>query len=98
MLSYLSMDTVFYFKNKDNQPARRKLEGVLEFARKADWNIQIIQPNAQNINELLDFWKPIGCIVNSASGWNNFDGSTFGKIPVVFIDRPPGKLQCQVLT
>ena len=87
------MDTVFYFKNKDNQPARRKLEGVLEFAHKANWNIQIIQPNAQSINELLDFWKPIGCIVNSASGWNNFDGSTFGKIPVVFIDRPPGKLR-----
>ena len=87
------MDTVFYFKNTDNQPARRKLEGVLEFARKADWNMQIIQPNAQSINELLDFWKPIGCIVNSASGWNNFDGSTFGKIPVVFIDRPPGKLR-----
>lgn len=87
------MDTVFYFKNTDNQPARRKLEGVLEFARKADWNMQIIQPNAQSINELLDFWKPIGCIVNSASGWNNFDGSAFGKIPVVFIDRPPGKLQ-----
>ena len=93
MISYAHMDTVFYFKNIDNQPARRKLDGMLEFARKANWNIQIIQPNAQNINELLDFWKPVGCIVNSASGWNNFDGSAFGKIPVVFIDRPPRKLR-----
>ena len=87
------MDTVFYFKNTDNQPARRKLEGALQFARKVGWNFQVIQPNAENVDELLDFWKPVGCIVNSASDWNNFDGSTFGKIPVVFIDRPPGKLR-----
>ena len=87
------MDTVFYFKNIDNQPARRKLSGFLEFARQARWNIQTISPDTEKIGELLDFWKPIGCVVNSASGWNNFDGSAFGKIPVVFIDRPPMKLR-----
>jgi len=88
-----TMDTVFYFKNMDNSPARRKLDGVLEFARKAQWNVQIISPNATEIDELLAFWKPVGCIVNSASGWNNFDGSAFGGIPTVFIDRPPRKLR-----
>ena len=87
------MDTVFYFKNIDNQPARRKLSGFLEFAQDKRWNVQTISPNTKNIDELLDFWKPIGCVVNSASGWNNFDGSAFGNIPVVFIDRPPKKLR-----
>ena len=87
------MDTVFYFKNIDNQPARRKLSGFLEFAQKMNWNVQTISPNTQNIDELLDFWKPVGCVVNSASGWNNFDGSAFGPVPVVFIDRPPRKLR-----
>jgi LacI family transcriptional regulator len=87
------MDTVFYFKNMDNQPARRKLSGVLDFARKTQWNIQVISPNTEEIDELLEFWRPIGCIVNSASGWNNFDGSSFGKIPTVFIDRPPRNLR-----
>lgn len=87
------MDTVFYFKNIDNQPARRKLSGFLEFAQKMNWNVQTISPNTQNIDELLDFWKPVGCVVNSASGWNNFDGSAFGSVPVVFIDRPPRKLR-----
>lgn len=86
------MDTVFYFKNIDNQPARRKLNGFLEFARKARWNMQTISPDTEKIDDLLDFWKPIGCVVNSASGWNNFKGSDFGKIPVVFIDRPPKEL------
>ena len=86
------MDTVFYFKNIDNQPARRKLNGVLDFARKSNWNIQIVSPGTRNIAELLEFWKPIGCIVNSASGWNNFNGSKFPKTPVVFIDRPPKRL------
>ena len=87
------MDTVFYFKNIDNEPARRKLNGFLEFAQKMNWNVQTISPNTQNIDELLDFWKPIGCVVNSASGWNNFDGSAFGPVPVVFIDRPPKNLR-----
>lgn len=87
------MGTVFYFKNIDNQPARRKLSGFLAFAQTRGWNIQTISPNTRNIDGLLDFWKPIGCVVNSASGWNNFDGSAFGKVPVVFIDRPPKKLR-----
>ena len=87
------MDTVFYFKNIDNLPARRKLSGFLEFAQKMNWNVQTISPNTQSIDELLDFWKPVGCVVNSASGWNNFDGSAFGSVPVVFIDRPPRKLR-----
>ena len=87
------MDTVIYFKNTDTSPARHKLQGVLDFARKANWNVQVISPNAENISKLLDFWKPVGCIINSASGWNNFDGSHFSKIPVVFIDRPPTKLR-----
>ncbi len=87
------MDTVIYFKNIDNQPARRKLQGVLDFAGKANWNVQVLSPNERNISEMLDFWKPVGCIVNSGSGWNNFDGSAFGRIPVVFIDRPPMKLR-----
>lgn len=86
------MDTIFYFKNTDNQPARRKLHGVLEFARKANWNVQTISPDAKDVISLLKFWEPVGCIVNSASGWNNFNGKKFGKIPVVFIDRPPMKL------
>ena len=86
------MDTIFYFKNTNNQPAQRKLRGVLEFAHKANWNVQTISPDTKDIISLLNFWKPIGCIVNSASGWNNFNGKNFGKIPVVFIDRPPMKL------
>ena len=89
----MPVDTIIYFKNIDNQPARRKLQGVLDFASKANWNVQVISPNERNISDLLHFWKPIGCIVNSGSGWNNFDGSAFGGIPVVFIDRPPTKLR-----
>lgn len=87
------MNPVLYFKSTDNQPARLKLNGVLDFAHKAQWNIQVISPNTKEIDELLKFWRPIGCIVNSASGWNCFDRSVFGRIPTVFIDRPPKNLQ-----
>ena len=41
------MDTVFYFKNIDNQPARRKLNGFLEFVRQARCNIQTISPDTR---------------------------------------------------
>ena len=44
------MDTVFYFKNIDNQPARRKLIGFFEFAQKMNWSVQTISPNTQNID------------------------------------------------
>ncbi len=87
------MDTVFYIKSIDNVPARRKLAGFLEAANKANWNVHVVSPNVESLGEILEFWKPIGCVVNSASGWNNFDGSMFGDIPVVFIDRPPKKLR-----
>lgn len=87
------MDTVLYFKNIDNAPARRKLLGFGDFARQEGWNIQIVPPNPSALAGLLDFWHPVGCVVNSASGWNNFSGADFAETPVVFIDRPPTALR-----
>ncbi len=60
----------------------------MAYAKRKEWYTQIIPANPTAIPTLLDFWKPDGIVVNSASGNNNFNGSVFGKIPSVFIDRP----------
>ena len=41
------------------------------------------------IRKLIDFWHPAGCIVFGAEGLANVTSRTFGKTPVVYLDRTP---------
>ena len=84
--------TIIYFKTIENAPARRKLAGFLEYARTREWNVQTVPANIGDVRSAIDFWKPDGCVVNSASGNNNFNGASLGGVPSVFIDRPPTSL------
>ena len=83
---------VVYFKTIENAPARRKLAGFLEYARMREWNVQTVPANIGDVRSAIDFWKPDGCVVNSASGNNNFIGDALGGVPSVFIDRPIASL------
>lgn len=87
------MKTVIYFKTIENSPARRKMAGFLDYARLQGWNIQIVLANPGDLHAILDFWKPDGCVVNAASGNNNFNGAALEGVPSVFIDRPPVSLR-----
>lgn len=84
--------TIVYFKTIENAPARRKLAGFLEYARMREWNVQTVPANIGDVRPAIDFWKPDGCVVNSASGNNNFNGGALGGVPSVFIDRPIASL------
>ena len=44
--------------------------------------------NDKTLKELLAFWHPDGCIVFAAEGFA-FSPRTFGKTPVVYLDRTP---------
>lgn len=83
------MNIVLYFKSSDLSPYRKKLSGVMEYAMARKWNVQTIEPTDEprEIKRILRFWNPSGCIVDCGFGNNTFSSSTFGDIPVVFLDR-----------
>ena len=59
-----------------------------------DWSIQRISDiqNQETVREILDFWKPQGCIVQCATKPEIFPSTLFERIPVVYIDRNPSLL------
>ena len=66
------------------------ISGICQFARTRKWHIENISPenHARSIKELLDFWKPVGCIVvHGVFGY--LPRKAFGKVPVVFLNREP---------
>ena len=88
------MRTVLFFKSSELSSCRKKLAGVTAVARKYGWNVQATEPvrNEETARRLIDLWKPDGCIVSCGARTNSFPSSVFGRIPLVFIDRPQGTL------
>lgn len=84
------MKTVLFFKSSELSSCRKKLAGVTSVARKFGWNVQAVEPvrTEETSRQLLDLWKPDGCIVSCGAKTNSFPSSVFGDIPLVFIDRP----------
>ena len=88
------MKTVLYFQATGKVSTRQKLEGVYAFGRRHGWCVQVIEPGASEhrATELVRFWEPDGVIVECGTEQNHFDPATFGKTPVVFLDRNPKTL------
>ena len=87
------MKTVLYFRSYSNFNASRKLAGVMRAAHEFGWNVQTIdtgrETTGETVNKLLELWHPVGVISESAAGTADLPLSTYGKTPVVFIDRNP---------
>lgn len=45
--------------------------------------------DAPTLRQLIDFWRPAGCIVAAAQGIDPSITHAFGKTPVVYLDRSP---------
>ena len=88
------METILYFQATGKVSARQKLEGVYAYGRDHDWDVQVVDPgvSARKASELVEFWAPDGAIVECGAEQNHFDPATFGKTPVVFLDRNPKTL------
>lgn len=88
------MTTILYFQATGNVSTRQKLEGAYAYGREHDWNVQVIEPETpeRKAAELVRFWMPDGVIVECGSGQNHFNPATFGRTPVVFLDRNPKTL------
>ncbi|MGI5869457.1 MAG: substrate-binding domain-containing protein [Kiritimatiellia bacterium] len=78
-------------------------EGIQKFARTTDWHLQTVEYARKesggyrltcalmgsNIEDLLDFWKPDGCIVDSGQPENFLRPADFEGCPTVFLNRHP---------
>lgn len=88
------MDIVLYFQSSGKTSTPEKLEGVRDIAEKVDWQLRIIEefPTRQLLARLVDFWHPIGCIVEC--GWHEgtIDTTMFKNLPTVFFDFNPKTL------
>ena len=88
------MKTVLFFKSSELSSCRKKLAGVTAVARRFGWNVQSAAPtrSEETARQLINLWKPDGCIVSCGAKANVFPSSLLGKIPHVFIDRPQNVL------
>ena len=86
--------TVLYIKGSfNNTPSRRKVNGITEQARAYGLCPHVVTCSHEGIRQLLDFWKPAGCIINTASEQDRLSADDFKGVPHVYIDRPVRELR-----
>ena len=97
------METVIYFQSAYCESNDAEVHGVQRWAQQAKWNVRVI-PYAEAaasrlqsrvdrmkpppIAKLIDFWHPIGAIVDCGAAVGLLKPSDFGWLPVVFLDSP----------
>jgi LacI family transcriptional regulator len=86
----MKRDIVCFFQSSGRHEIRR-LEGVYAFAREHGWHVLSIERNLQrsDIHRVLDFWSPIGCIIEGVVDEETATPRNFGRTPVVFCDVAP---------
>lgn len=89
------MKTILFFHTSRRQAWQKELAGAYRFARARKWRLQVVEPTPHppSIPTLIDFWKPLGCLVEcSGETADYFDPAAFGRLPAVFIGRDPRTL------
>ena len=85
------MDTLLTFCEEDGRRSFPLIiDGICQFANTRRWHVENITSRDKTIEigKLLDFWKPIGCIVETGHV-STLPVKAFGGIPVVFLNRSP---------
>lgn len=70
---------------------RDKLAGIYSFATKAHWQVQMVPSGAtpEDIQYMLDSWKPIGCIIDQSLSNARHRTALFHGLPVVLMEQDP---------
>lgn len=86
----MKRDIVCFFQSSGRHEGRR-LEGVYAFAREYGWRVLAIDRNQQHsgVRRILNFWSPVGCIIEGVADEALADPRKFGGLPVVFCDVAP---------
>ena len=85
------MDTILYFQSPSKTSAPDKIAGVRHHAAAMNWHVQAVDglPTSNTLAELVDFWHPIGCIVECGGGYQEIPTGLFSGLPTVYLDRNP---------
>ena len=89
----IRMDIVLTFCEEDGRRSFPQiLDGICRFARTRRWHVENIssREGPLNIDQLLAFWKPIGCIVEPGP-MTNLTPDVFGGTPLVFLNHEPSE-------
>ncbi len=89
------MNVILYFRSPtSNKASTEALVGAREIAGRLSWLVRdfdgYMAPN--RIRELLDFWKPIGVIVECGEWPAPFDISVFRMVQTVYVDLDPKQI------
>ena len=93
MLQSAAMPLILFLKSpSSNGAADKQLVGARDIASKLGWNIRDFDLSSASLPRLIEFWKPLGVIIECGEVKRPIDTRPFGKLPVVFIDHDPATL------
>ena len=85
------MDTILYFQSPSKTSTPDKIAGVQRHAAAVGWHVQIVDgfPTPSVLDRLVEFWHPLGAIVDCGGGYAEVHVDMFKGIPTVYLDRNP---------
>lgn len=85
------MDTILYFQSPSKTSTPDKIAGVQRHAAAVGWHVQIVDgfPTPSALARLMEFWHPLGAIVDCGGGYAEVHVDMFKGIPTVYLDRNP---------
>ena len=85
------MDTILYFQSPSKTSTPDKITGVRHHAATMNWHVQVVDglPTPTTLAQLVDFWHPIGYIVECGGGYQEIQIALFSGLPAVYLDRNP---------
>lgn len=81
------MDTILFLRIQAAPPKyHERMEGALSYAREHGWRVQVAERlDGDKVASLLDLWRPLGVIVESAAAAERYPASLFPGLPVVYL-------------
>ena len=94
------MKTLLYFHPVGSTSWRPIVDGVKDIALKANWHVQEVNvpPTHHNLDELCQFWNPVGVIIDAGAGFGDISPSDLKLRPTVLIDPNPTLLPSGAFT
>lgn len=95
--------TILVFLHNLDFASRHLLDGIRRESGRLGWTLQTVEYDRDQVSggyrflraqggdslpDLLEFWKPDGCIVESDNALRILGPGEFGTVPAVFINRP----------
>ena len=85
--------TILFFQSNSWNHDNLKQRGLAEAAQLFDWRVQIVaNPDVSGnaLRDILDFWNPLGCIIDCGNRTSIPPPADFGNKPVIYLDCKHG--------